>query len=131
MTYFRSVVILNYSPSAPSTEVWLSQRANHLAQMEKDAVASLPQSPHSTPWHCHALHRLLNTPSEHTHGCRGTAPLQPLGATYYFGHKFPEVEAVFGHHGTQDLGDRFGGFGFQPHGAVNGDQVQSGYREHK
>ena len=39
------------------------------------------------------------------------------------------MEAVFGHHGTQDLGDWFGRFGFEAHGAVNGDQVQSGSRE--
>lgn len=44
--------------------------------------------------------------------------------TYYFGHKIAEVEAVLGHHGTQDLSDWFGGFGFQAHRAVNGYQVQ-------
>lgn len=43
------------------------------------------------------------------------------GTTYYFGHKFVEVEAVFGHHGTQDLSDWFGWFGFQPHRAVYGN----------
>lgn len=53
------------------------------------------------------------------------------GTTYYFGHKIAEVEAVFGHHGTQDLGDWFGRFGFQPHRAVNGYQVQSKSKEHK
>lgn len=51
--------------------------------------------------------------------------------TYYFGHKIAEVEAVFGDHGTQDLCDWFGRFGFQPHGAVNGYQVQSRSRERK
>ena len=35
------------------------------------------------------------------------------------------MEAVFGHHGSQDLSDGFGRLGFQPHGAVNGYQVQS------
>lgn len=35
------------------------------------------------------------------------------------------MEAIFGHHGTQDLSDGFGRFGLQTHGAVNGDQVQS------
>lgn len=44
--------------------------------------------------------------------------------TYYFGHKITEVEAVFGHYRSQDLGDGLGRFGFQPHRAVNGDQVQ-------
>lgn len=39
------------------------------------------------------------------------------------------MESVFGHHGTQDLGDWFGRFGFEPHGAVDGHQVQSGSRE--
>lgn len=39
------------------------------------------------------------------------------------------MEAIFGHHGTQDLGDRFGRFGFQAHGAVNGNQVQSESRQ--
>lgn len=39
------------------------------------------------------------------------------------------MEAVFGHHGTQDLGDWFGRFGFQPHRTVNGDQIQSKEKE--
>lgn len=39
------------------------------------------------------------------------------------------MEAIFGHHGTQDLGDRFGRFGFQAHRAVNGNQVQSERRQ--
>ncbi|KAF3837043.1 hypothetical protein F7725_004507 [Dissostichus mawsoni] len=39
--------------------------------------------------------------------------------------RIAEVEAIFGHHGTQDLSDGFGRFGLQTHGAVNGDQVQS------
>lgn len=51
--------------------------------------------------------------------------LWPLGTTYYFGHKIAEVETIFGHHGAQDLSDWLGRFGFQPHGAVNGNQVQS------
>lgn len=45
--------------------------------------------------------------------------------TYYFDNKIAEVEAVLGHHGTQDLGDWFGRFGLQPHRAVDGHQVQS------
>lgn len=36
------------------------------------------------------------------------------------------MEAVFGHHRAQDLGDRLGGFGLQAHRSVNGNQVQSG-----
>lgn len=35
------------------------------------------------------------------------------------------MEAILGHHGAQDLSDRFGRFGFQPHRAVNRYQVQS------
>lgn len=36
---------------------------------------------------------------------------RPQGVTYYFGHQISEVEAVFGHHRAQDLGDWFGWFG--------------------
>lgn len=49
-----------------------------------------------------------------------------VGGTYYFGHQISEVEAVFGHHRAQDLGDRLGGFGLQAHRSVDGNQVQSG-----
>lgn len=43
MACFRSVVILNYSPGAPSSQAGLSQSANRRVEMEKDAVVSLPR----------------------------------------------------------------------------------------
>lgn len=42
LAHLRSVVILNYSPTAPSSHVRLSQSSNHRVEMEKDAVVSLP-----------------------------------------------------------------------------------------
>lgn len=50
--------------------------------------------------------------------------IKALETTYYFGHKISKVETIFGHHGPQDLSDWLGRLGFQPHGAVNGHQIQ-------
>lgn len=50
--------------------------------------------------------------------------IKALSRTHYFGHKITEIQAVFGHHGTEDLCDWFRGLGFKTHGAVNRHQVQ-------
>lgn len=48
-----------------------------------------------------------------------------VGTTYYFDYKITQIEAIFSHNRTEDLCDWFGWFGFQPHRAIDGYQVQS------
>lgn len=122
----RSVVILNYSSYAPSSHGGLSQSANHCVEMEKGCGCLLPltmilhpAAPSQTTQAALWTHRSL----------KNIKTLQPQGVTYYFGHEFTEMEAIFGHHRTQDLSDRLRRFGFQTHRAVNRYQVQSGSKE--
>lgn len=119
------------SLAAPSSEAGLSQSPNHRVEMEKDAVASLPLT---MILHPVALsHTAQAAPGTHRslkkRGIKGIVATIG-GLTYYFGHEIAELEAVFGHHGTQDFSDWLGGLGFQPHRAVNGNQVQSRNEKH-